>query len=179
MTVRIEKVKLKDLECGDQIAIMGDVAELKPALKALMCIVEGSDKYFHHGIYDEKEKDVIELHGETKENAVPKRRPLLEFYAGREQLYRVVHKKYLPVDKTMKMAEDILNKKKAWPDYDVIANNCETFATYLKTGERRSQQVLEAIDRFVKCVFEEVGPAVVASSVAVCGSICGRGSRSK
>lgn len=176
--VHIEKVNLKDLEYGDQIAIMGDVAELNPALRALMCIVEGSDKYFHHGIYDKEEMEVIELHGETKQNAVPKRRPFLQFCAGREQLYRVVHEECLPVNKTMQMEEDILEKKESWPDYGLITNNCETFATYLKTGKRRSQQVSEAIKRFVKYVIKTVGPAVVASAAAA-GSMGGGGSGSR
>lgn len=169
--VHIEEVELHHLEHGDQIAIMGDVAELNPTLKNLMFIIEGSDTYFHHGIYDKEKMEVIELQGETKQNAVPKRRTIRQFLAGRTQLYRVVHEKCLPVEETMKMAEDILDKKESWPGYGLIVNNCETFATYLKTGERRSQQVLEAIKQFLKFVIRKVVPAAAVSSAAVGGSI--------
>ena len=79
---KIEKVELNDLKTGDQIAVVGDVADLNEALAAFTCIIDGGNNYFHHAIYDEENKTVIELHGDTKDNAVPKRRPFLQFFCG-------------------------------------------------------------------------------------------------
>ena len=142
MPVKIEIVELRDLKHGDQIAVMGDIDEIHTALRPFMTHAKG--KYFHHGIYDKETLEVIEFHGDNKASARPKRRPLLQFTCARYPLYRVVHEKCLPVETTMKMANEEVDNKNSWPDYDLIENNCETFATYLKTGHKYSEQGVSA-----------------------------------
>ena len=47
----------------------------------------------------------------------------------------------------MQMAENAVAMQSSWPSYDLIKNNCETFATYLKTGKPCSIQVLDAVNK--------------------------------
>lgn len=162
---RIEKVQLHELSTGDQIAVMGYVADLDEALVPLMSHAGG--KYFHHGIFDKERLEVIELHGDTKDDAKPKRRPILDFVSGRP-LYRVVHETCLPVETTMEMANEVVANQSYFPSYHLIKNNCETFATYLKTGIPYSQQASDAIKQFLRSAVL-VMSAVAASSIAVLG----------
>ena len=158
---RIESVQLGDLKTGDQIAVMGQVADLHPSLLPLMDHTDG--KYFHHGIFDKEKLEVIDFHGDNKANAKPKRRPILEFMAGRTQLYRVVYENCLPVETTMEMANEAAERPSDWPGYDLIRNNCETFATYLKTRNRYSAQASAALLNLL-CDAASVAVAVVARS---------------
>lgn len=164
---RIEIVQLGDLKTGDQIAVMGQVADLHPSLLPLMDHTDGI--YFHHGIFDKEKLEVIDFHGDTKANAKPKRRPILEFVAGRPQLYRVVHENCLPVETTMNMANEAAEKPSYWPGYDLIRNNCETFATYLKTGIKHSAQASAALLHLLcKAAAAVTTAAIVAGSASVC-----------
>ena len=164
---RYERAWLSDLKTSDQIAVMGNVVELNPSLLQFMRHTNGV--YFHHGILDKETMEVIDFHGDKKLNAKPKRRSISEFAAGRFPLYRVIHEKCLPVEKTMKMANDAVQRSSLypWPVYDLLLNNCETFATYLKTGIKHSAQASEAVSHFftvprpVLPVF--LGPASVDS----------------
>ena len=173
MPVKIEIVELRDLKHGDQIAVMGDIDEIHTALRPFMTHAKG--KYFHHGIYDKETLEVIEFHGDNKASARPKRRPLLQFTCARYPLYRVVHEKCLPVETTMKMANEEVDNKNSWPDYDLIENNCETFATYLKTGHKYSEQAVSACLNFLQTYNAELalaacltgGASVVAASAGV------------
>ncbi|KAM5557873.1 protein LEAD-SENSITIVE 1 [Rosa sericea] len=47
-------------------------------------------------------------------------------------------------DVTISRANDLFNKKD-FGDYDLVQNNCETFAVFCKTGKRRSDQASTAI----------------------------------
>ena len=163
---KVEEVQLGDLKTGDQIAVMGQVADLHPSLLPFMDHTNGV--YFHHGIFDKEKLEVIDFHGDTKANAKPKRRPILEFVAGRPQLYRVVHENCLPVETTMKMANEAAEKPSYWPGYDLITNNCETFATYLKTGTKHSAQASAALFNLLCKAAAAVTVAVVAGSASVC-----------
>ena len=156
---RIEAAQLSDLKTGDQIAVEGNVDDLNPSLLLVMDHTNG--KYFHHGIFDKENLEVIDFHGDTKANAKPKRRPILEFVAGRSQIYRVVYEDCLPVETTMKMANEAAEKPSYWPGYDLISNNCETFATYLKTGKKYSEQASKALlNLLVKATAPIVGAVV-------------------
>ena len=145
--LRIEIVQLGDLKTGDKIAVMGEVADLHSSLLPLMDHTNGI--YFHHGIFDKENLEVIELQGDDKASARPKRRPILQFTYKRYPLYRVVHERCLPVETTMKMANEAVEKQDSWPGYNLIQNNCETFATYLKTGHKYSEQVASACKNFL------------------------------
>lgn len=47
-----------------------------------------------------------------------------------------------------------------WSGYNLIRNNCETFATWLKTGRKISAQAIEAVEK-----------GASSASAAVTGSI--------
>lgn len=145
---RLEKVKVDQLNDGDHIAVEGHCSDLP--FSRIICPTMGytNGKYFHHGIFDGKRLEVIDFHGETqdKNNARMKRRLIGEFAHKGRKLYRVVHKKCLPVEETMKRAERVLNAKKGFPAYNLLFNNCENVATFLKTGDSHSKQVSDAMN---------------------------------
>lgn len=168
MPVIFEEVELNDLNTGDQIAVTGNLASLSPFLLKLMPHSNGV--YFHHGIFDRENLAVIDLHGENKEDAKPNRRPFLSFFKGHDKLYRVIHEETLSVEQTMMMAEDVLRQQHSWQAYDLINNNCETFATYLKTGIPTSSQVFEAAKELVtRLLASPLGRKVIGSSPRVHG----------
>ena len=162
---KVEVVQLSDLKTGDQIAVMGNVADIHSSLRPWMQHTGGT--YFHHGVFDKEALEVIDFHGDSKADAKPKRRPILEFVAGRPQLYRVIHEECLPVETTMKMANEAAEKRSHWPGYDLITNNCETFATYLKTGKKYSAQASEALFNLLSNAATAVAEAVKARSPSV------------
>ena len=158
--MRCVKVKLRDLKHGDQIAVMGNVANLSPLLRPLMTLI--GQTYYHHGIYDKENMAVYHFTGVDKANAKPQKSDFTDFFAGHTQLYRVEYEdneQCLPVDEVMKNAEDAVNRSSTWPGYDLIKNNCESFASYLKTGKAYSKQ---AFDALVKVVPVVVGSAAVS-----------------
>ena len=57
----------------------------------------------------------------------------------------------------MQMAENAVAMQSSWPSYDLIKNNCETFAIYLKTGKPCSMQVLDAVKMFGAAAQELTG----------------------
>lgn len=161
--------KLSDLKTGDQIAVSGHVDNLHPSLGQFMRHTDGV--YFHHGIFDEERMEVIDVHGDKKFNAKPKRRSIHEFVARRSQLYRVIHENCLPVETTMMMANKALTRWSFWPPvYDLISNNCETFANYLKTGIKYSSQASAAVSNFFNISTATVPCAVPVGSPVVHGS---------
>ena len=172
--MRCEKVKQGDLKLADQIAVMGNVADLDPSLLRLTAHI--GETYFHHGIYDPNNVVVYHFTGDNKANAKPKKSDFTEFFAGKTQLYRVVYddnEECLPDDEVMKKAEEAVEGSSTWPDYHIIANNCESFATYLKTGEAYSKQALEGLVRFAEAAFEVASDAVGRCSVSISGSLGG------
>ena len=170
--MRYEEVKLRDLEHGDQIAVLGNVADLNPWLIPLM--THTGQTYYHHGIYDAKNMAVYHFTGDDKANAKPQKSDFTVFFAGHKQLYRVVYEdneKCLPVHEVMKRAEDAVNRATSWPGYDIIKNNCETFASYLKTGKKYSKQVFDAL---VSAAFK-LTPVAASAALAIGRSASGRG----
>ncbi len=142
--MQLEDVELSDLNNGDQIAVRGNVKNLSPWLLLVTAHTDGT--YLHHGIFIKETWSVVEFQGETKENARPKIRPFRQFFNGNVdgKIYRVVYKEgeCLPVDETIRRAKEAVEKGNTWPSYNLILNNCETFATLLKTGEAVSLQAL-------------------------------------
>lgn len=162
------------LENGDQIAVRGLVKDLSPWLVPIMAHTDGTDgtdgTYLHHGIYLKEEMNVIEFQGEDKKSAKPKIRSLTKFVAGSvdAEIYRVQHKKSdcLPVDETIRLGREAVRKAGSWERYNLIFNNCETFATFLKTGKEMSMQV----QKVMLATLEKLAPVVnkgIASSSAL------------
>ena len=165
--MRYEEVQeMRHLETGDQIAISGDVKDLHPFLVPFT--MHTDNIYFHHGIFDKENLVVYDVSGDSKENARPQRRDFKDFYAGHSKLYRVVYEdgeQCLPVDEVMKSAEDAVKQQSSWSGYHIITNNCESFATFLKTGRCYSEQAFKAVEEFSKKAVP-VAAALLASSVA-------------
>ena len=162
--MRYEEVKLGDLETGDQIAVSGNVKDLHPLLVPFTMHTENT--YFHHGIFDKENLAVYDVSGDNKANARPQRRDFTEFFAGHSKLYRVVYEhgeQCLPVDKVMKRAKDAVEEQRSWAGYHIIKNNCESFATYLKTDHLYSEQAYKAV--------EEFGKKAASVAVALLGSV--------
>lgn len=170
--MRCVKVKLGDLKRGDQIAVMGNVADLSPLLRPLMALI--GQTYYHHGIYDKENMAVYHFTGVDKASAKPQKSDFTDFFAGHTQLYRVEYEddeQCLPVNEVMKRAEDAVNRSSTWPDYHLIKNNCETFATYLKTGKAQSKQALDALAVATVAAVEVAPFAVASAAVSIGGSL--------
>ena len=173
---RIEDVKLGDLNTGDQIAVIG-------TNKLLLWLVSfftnrKCQEYFHHGIFDKENEELIELQGGTKWTSIPKRRPMRQFL-GDGKPYRIVYRpeNCLPVEETMKLAKKVLEKQSCWPNYHAFKFNCETFATYLKTGIRTSAQVSKFSKLFIHQFVVSWAPRALLASTLIPGAgiwaICG------
>ena len=163
-----ETVKLLDLKSADQIAVSGNVKDLSPILVPFT--IHTDSIYFHHGIFDKETLAVYDVSGDSKENARPRKRDFTEFYSGHTQLYRVVYdhgEQCLPADEVLKRAKYAVDNPSSWPYYDIIRNNCESFATFLKTGCKKSEQAIKAVEETCKKAAISVGAVV---SVMVCGS---------
>ena len=113
--------------------------------------------YRHHGIFINDHIDrlaVIDFSGQTEADAKPRLRPILEFLGGcsDQDLFRVVYEDpsecYL-VNDTVRKAREIVRLGEIWPAYHVFRNNCETFATVLKTGKAVSTQAIRALQGIV------------------------------
>ena len=165
--MKIEEVKLGDLKTGDQIAVKGNVENLSPCL--ILVTAHSNGTYLHHGIFNKEELCTYELQGDTKKEARPKKRDFTEFYAGHTALYRVEYDEgeCLPVDETIKRAEEVVKQGSHWPEYHLILNNCESFATYLKTGKEISMQVLNALVEMAVKVATVVGESSIAHSASI------------
>ena len=170
---RYEEVELNDLKHGDQIAVMGRAADLlntqegRLLLQFMGCI---NKIYYHHGIFDKTKMEVIDFYGENKANAIPRTRGFIEFFAGHTTLYRVKYmegEQCLPVSETMAKAEDAVKKASSWPGYNLIENNCESFATYLKTGELISKQALDALAKAVPRVAAAATAGLLSSGAII------------
>ena len=169
--MRYEEVQLRDLKTGDQIAISGNVADLHPLLVPLT--MHTGNTYFHHGIFDKENLVVYDVSGVSKANARPQRRDFTQFFAGHTKLYRVVYEygeQCLPVDEVMKRANDAVQNQSSWPGYHIIMNNCESFATFLKTGRQNSEQAIKAVNEFCKTA---APVAIVLGSVGLGAGIGG------
>ena len=167
-----EKVKQGDLKLADQIAVMGKVADLDPSLLLLTAHI--GETYFHHGIYDPNNVVVYHFTGDNKASAKPKKSDFTEFFAGHKQLYRVVYEKNeecLPDHEVIERAELAVKLSSSWPDYHIIGNNCESFATVLKTGKSYSKQAFEALVRIGPAAFEVCLDVVGSSAGSISGSL--------
>ena len=96
--------------------------------------------YYHHGI-DLGDGTVIHFSGEplNRKTAKVARVTEEEFLSG--QIKEVIEypsgESVLPPEETVLLAEGLLDTE----GYHLFYNNCEHFATYCKTGKKRSRQV--------------------------------------
>ena len=163
-----------DLKQGDQIAIRSLSGNLHASLQDFCHVINLNHYYYHHGVFlGDDAYEVVHFYGETKSDARPCKIGLFEFiHRGEDKkLYRVDHQgQVLPVNETLQKAEDVLvedesNGEERWPGFDIIWNNCETLASWLKTGKKVSYQAKEVIIAG--------GISGVVGSLAIGGSIGG------
>ena len=163
-----------DLKPGDQIAIRSLFGNLHASLKHLYHVISSKNYYYHHGVYLGGDVyEVVHFYGETSADARPCKIDLWAFVQNGEdnQLYRVDHEgEVLPINETLQKAKEVLvkdetNDKEKWPGYNIIWNNCENLASWLKIGKKVSYQAKEVVIRG--------GISASAASVAIIGSIAG------
>lgn len=172
--------ELKDLKPADHILVRGKIENLHPslALKSLYFIT--GEYYFHHGIYIGN-NEVTDFGGETKETAEPRRVDILTFMANScdGKLYRVNEadeKTESRVGEILKRASDMLSNPSQWPGYDLLWNNCESFANYLKTGKSYTEQGKRAIQTALGGL---VAVAAAALSADIGARVASGGSQTK
>jgi len=113
--------------------------------------------YTHHGI-DMGDGTVVHFSGHplNYRDARVCRVSLEEFLAGREAVVVKHEEPVLPVEETVRLAEELLGAE----GYHPLTNNCEHFTTYCKTGRKDSVQSR----RFITAAFTAGALAMVVGA---------------
>ena len=159
-----------DLTPGTQIAVRRLLKELHPALKFLYPLVSSDEYYFHHGVYL-GECTVAHFSGNNKDDAKPRRCDILEFIRGSEGsiIYRVDYDNpalVRPTKDTLRRANEAIDNPDSWKEFEIILNNCESFATWLKTGVKKSAQAKAVISKIVELASAVKGRSILAFRVS-------------
>ena len=163
-----EVAKIGDVTPGTQIAVRGSYKNLHPSLAFFYPLFSSDEYYFHHGVYL-GECTVAHFSGENKTDAKPRSCDILEFIRGTTvdgKLYQVDYHDpdvVMPIEKTLHRAKEAIENPGCWPGYQIIENNCESFATWLKTGMKISAQATEAT-----CNIVDLTSIAAGSSVCSC-----------
>ena len=153
-----EVAKCGDLTPRTQIAVKSLYENLHPSLKYLYPMINSDKYYFHHGVYL-GHCEVAHFSGKNKTDAKPRRCDILEFIRGSvgEKLYQVVYDDPTlerSTEETLRDAEKAIENPGCWPVYQIVKNNCESFATWLKTGKKKSAQATAVITKIVDLTFD-------------------------
>ena len=106
-----------------------------------ICVRRRGGLYTHHGIYLGEGK-VMHLAGSMREKVDPEvHETELSRFLKDGTLRRREYTKRLSASETIEIAKQQLSDK----TYSMIWNNCEHFATYCATGEKKSRQVERAL----------------------------------
>ena len=167
----VEVKQFKKLPPGTQIAIKGSFENLDPTLAYFYPLFSSDKYYYHHGVCLKDEK-VAHFSGENKADAKPRRCYLLEFSNGAvdKKLYRVDYNNpasEMPIDDTLRRANEAIENPQRWPGYQLLNNNCETFATWLKTGVKTSAQATAATSQIVDHAAAATATAAAVGSIAM------------
>ncbi len=140
--------EIGNLPSGTQIAVKGSFKNLHPSLAFFYPLFSPDEYYFHHGVYLGN-CQVAHFSGENKADAKPRYCDILQFMKATVdgELYQVKYDNpdlLVSVTATVDFAEAVVKNPTAWPGYQIRKNNCESFATWLKTGESISAQATEA-----------------------------------
>ena len=103
---------------------------------------------WHHGIYSDGK--VYHFTGNDKSQATIFLDSFMDFVAGRIATFIFCYPQdgCLPANDVVANARQIFATKK-WPEYSLLWNNCEHFATYCKTGKGYSTQVWDEVQRIL------------------------------
>ena len=163
----VEVEGISNLTPGTQIAVKGLFKDLHPSLKFFYPLFSSDEYYYHHGVYLGECK-VAHFYGVNKADAKPRSCDVLQFMKGAvdQKLYRVEYDNpdlVISIKATLDYAEKVIASPSQWPGYSLIANNCESFATWLKTGEKISAQAARAV---IKVIDLAIPLAIGASRVS-------------
>ena len=147
------KYELVEVEASNvfpatQIAVKRPFGSLHPSSGFFYPLFSSDEFYYHHGVYLGGDR-VAHFSGENKADATPRICEMVEFMDGAvdEKLYRARydnHNLLLPVKTTLDKVRKVIASPE-WPKYNVITNNCESFATWLMTGIAISAQAYDAV----------------------------------
>ena len=175
----VEVDGIKSLQPGTQIAVRCEFANLHPSLGFFFYSLISSEKYYyHHGIYL-GDNEVVHFSGNNKHDACPRKCDILQFINGasgeKKQLYRVQYDEnveLLPQEETLRKAQKVLEEPSKWPGYQIIKNDCESFARWLKTNVSWSAQATMAAIKIIPlvAVVSGVSSLVCPSLGQVCAS---------
>ena len=162
----VEVAKISDLTPGTQIAAKGSYKNLNPALAFFYPLFSDDEHYYHHGVYL-GECNVAHFAGENKLDAKPRSCDILEFMRASVdgKLYRVQYDNpalVRSIKDTLYYANEAIQDPGSWPGYQLIKNNCESFATWLKTGIKMSAQATAAISKVISLVSDVVNPPMLS-----------------
>ena len=162
--------ELGTLPIGSQIAVKSSFENLDQSLAFYYPLFSSDQYYYHHGVYLGDYK-VIHFFGQDKDDAKPQICDIYRFAmnSADPKIYRVKYDDadhLRPVQDTLNLANEVLKEPSLWPGYHLVRNNCETFATWLKTGKKVSAQISFALQRVIS-----LGTMVIGSSVGVAMSL--------
>ena len=140
-----EVTELRDLDEGTQIAYKSLYKDISESMRFLYPLFGHDEYYYHHGMYLGNDR-VAHFSGDRKEDAKPQECKLHKFIEGSAdgKLFQVKFNEKVPmlrVNEILERAERMLQNPSEWPVFDIIENNCESFATWITTGNKCSQQV--------------------------------------
>ncbi len=175
----VEVDEISNLPSGTQIAVKGSFKNLNSSLAFFYPLFSRNEYYYHHGVYLGHCK-VAHFSGENKADAKPRSCDILQFMNASvdRKLYQVKYNKpdsLVSVEATLKFADAVLKNPTVWPGYQIVENNCESFATWLKTGKSLSAQATEAI----KVSITRFGKGVASKTLSSCGSVSSKGEQSE
>jgi hypothetical protein len=167
----VEIEEFGKIKCGTQIAVKRSFEKLHKSLKVFYRAVSSEKYFYHHGVFIHDDH-VVHFAGESKAEAKPRTCSLLQFFRDAEdgKLYQVNYddpSAVLPVEETAKNIAAVLSNPEKWPEYDPLKNNCETFATWLKTAKRHSNQGVKVQSRL-----EKVEKGCMISGIVLCAGTC-------
>ena len=144
----------RQLKKGDHISVNG--------LSSGGCSLSSSSSFYdHHGIYSDGY--VYHFFGDTQRDASVKKSRIEDFLNGRSGLYRINYYEQSCYDsqRVVERADKIF-RYGTWPEYDLVSNNCEHFATYCKTGIAYSNQVDGIFDiKFLNIIIKPLGIIII------------------
>ena len=141
-----------DLAPGTQIKVKRSWRNLDPSLGSLHYLFTLDDYYYHHGVYlgcDE----VVHFYGPDKDNAIICFCSLSQFMslAMDNELRKVQHNvNNVEPESILIMAERYKLDRRSFGRYNLLRNNCESFATFLTTGKKISDQADKALKSLCK-----------------------------
>ena len=162
----VEVEGISNVTPGTQIAVKGSFENLHPSLKFFYPMFSSDEYYYHHGVYLGECK-VAHFSGENKADAKPRSCDILQFMKGAvdQKLYRVEYDNpdlVISIKATLDYAKKVIASPSQWPGYSLIANNCESFATWLKTGKKISAQAFRAVIKVIPFAI----PLAIGSAVS-------------